>query len=485
MPKPFPRILIQALLLSVTGALGANPNFPLDRAYTLKNGTPFLLENEHDALARDTARILEFAFPRPCRSSSGCEPTLGWSARDSSGGSIAFSPLIAEEARLLRNRAWSTEAGGVVSGGKGPASFRVDARLYTEMGRDGGAASFDREDVDIQTDSVTGAVSYASYARYRGDFDLDLPFGRLTAARDALHWGPGLLTNLTFHQDAVPFNFLSYSGRIGPVSVTSVYGKLLIGSSAAFSPENREDRNLYAHRYELNVGRNWLIGVSEQLILYNDDNAFLFTPVFPLFISKGLIYEETNNGNLSFDVTRRFPGFGILYGEFLLDDLESPSSLIMREYAQNKWGIVAGAHLTGDILGLPAGLIAEYSRIEPWTYGHFQPNTSQTANMGYPLGNQAGPNSQTLVGKIYARLRIGWYASMQVRADWKGRDPGSDLNDPSPENPLDPKSFLAGNVDPKFEVAPLVSYTGKRLGGTLSGILGEHLALNARVMAWY
>jgi hypothetical protein len=435
-----PRFILTVTISFITSAFAGQPNAPLDHVFTQRNAHPFVLEEHYDEILRDTLRQ-SFIFPVPCTEGAkenlcGQKAKLGFvdSVNDQW---LSFRPIAGTEYRKLGKSGseGAFEAGAIASGSKGALAFLVDARIFAEKAS--GLSSYDREGKDKQTDTATGSVSYDSYARYRGNLNLDLIFGRFTVARDAVHWGPGLFNNLVFHQDAVPFNQLTYTASLGPVKVTSLYGDLTVGPSYLDSL-SLKDRKVYAHRYELAMGHDVLLGMSEQMILYGRNVPFLFTPVFPLFIAKGFMHEGANNGNLAFDASWRLNTIRI-YGEFLLDDMESPSSLFSEDYAQNKWAIMAGVQKAGKLSGIPVGGVLEYSRIEPWVYSHFKPNTSQAANLDFPLGNQQGPNSQSAMGKVYARHPFGWYASIKLSLLWKGTGLGSKLTEPAPDNAFSPK----------------------------------------------
>jgi hypothetical protein len=454
----------------------------LDRPYTLRNQEPHLLELQRESLLDDSA-AMGFASPI-----SDAEPAPTRSLRIAYGDSanhqsIGLRLVGGEEYRYAGGHAWSSEAGGLLSGRKAFASFHLDARIFSE--RNASNSSFDREEMDTQNQATTGSIDYSSYARYRGDFTLDTQLGRLTAARDAAHWGPGVFNNLTFNQDAIPFDQIAYHASIGPLTVTSLYGDLTAGASQSFSPANLDGKNLYAHRYELSLGRRWTAGITEQLFLYGQNRPYLFAPIFPLFIAKGFMYEEANNGNLAADLAYRLPKRGYLYAEFLLDDLESPSSLFLKEYSQNKWAWMAGAHFLFDLPPGKLGLIGEYARLEPWVYSHFTPNTAQASNVGYPLGNPYGPNSQNITFKAYLRPRGNAYFGLTQVLLWKGTDPGSDLNDPSPRESTTRKAFLGGAGSPSYTLQPEFAWDWSGLTLDCSAALGEKTKFRTGLRYFY
>lgn len=464
-----------------------NPNLPLDRNFTQRNGVPALLENEYRRQIT-SGGPMSFIFPRPCvsalDSSSVCREDFHLAYRDPQRDQgIGLAAVAAEEGRYLGGDVSATEAGFRTVGHKGIASFSLDARLFAEnAGRDW--TSYDGENVDVQSGEVTGSSSYLSYARYRGELALDLPFGRLTAGRDAAHWGPALMGSLVFNQDGIPFNQYTFTTHLGPVTVHSLHGDLRAAGAESQSPE----KSLYAHRYELRLGQNVLVGISEQLIMVNLDKPYLFVPVFPLFIAKGFMHENSNNGNIAFDLSWRRPGLGLFYGEFLLDDLESPSSLVTKDYQQNKWGALAGTHIPFNLGSAEGGVIAEATRIEPWVYTHFNDFPAQATNLDRPLGNPLGPNVLDLRSRFYYR-RGAWiqaYLAMTVAATWKGTGPGSDAMDTyDADSGLQPKHFLQGADGPDWLFEPMASVGWKGLTGQAAWGFGKRPEGYARIMIRY
>jgi hypothetical protein len=457
MVKAFSFAITAAALFAVLA--DANPNQPLDRPYTLRNLEPFLVEAEHHRIIGSDKPWSDI-LPRPCVSvldSSQACPEAGRLRyrNDAAGRSLVFMPLAGYEYRYLDENASTVDFGVVTSGQSGPVSFYLDARMFSEFHEKADHASFDREPLDRQDEQTSGSLAYSSFARYRTNLNYDWSWGRLSAGRDAAQWGPGLFSNLVFHQDAVPFNQLSFTTHLGPLTVQSLYGELIIGEDWETNTST-DSRHLYAHRYELRALPNLLLGVSEQLILYDKSAPFAFLPVVPLFIAKYSEKERLNNGNLAADVSYRFPGWATLYSEFLIDDLQSPGSFFDDNWG-NKWGWMAGGHVIRDAGARQTGAILEYARIEPWVYTHYRPNSAQTANFDRPLGNQDGPNSQSITAKAYLRQGRNIYASLMGRWVWKGVDSGSSVLDIHTEGRKE-KVFLGPGTRLRFRISPMLSY---------------------------
>jgi hypothetical protein len=451
-------ICIYALVSFCSGEAVLNYNLPLDRPYTLRNASPQPLERESGRQIR-SAGPFSFIFPRPCLSAldSGtvCGGLHGFQYLDSARGrALSVSPIGGYEYRYSDENVNAFDGGVLTTGASGPVSFYLDARMFTETHERFDHRSFDREFVERQDEKASGTVAYSSFSRFRSNLSYDLPWGRFTVARDAAHWGPGLFTNLSFNANAIPFNQLTFTTHLGPLSVQSLYGRLALDTNWE-TDTTGDTRSIYAHRYEWRATPNLLLGISEQLVLHKREAPFAFVPIVPLYIAKAAENEHLNNGNIAGDAAYRIPGIGLLYTEFLIDDLQSPTALF-NDYWGNKWGWMIGGHWVGEWAGRDFGCVGEYSRVEPWVYTHKEPRTAQTAHFNQPLGNPLGPNSQAVILKGYLRQADSWYLSTRIDLTWKGTDPGSSIDDIQRDEAT--KSFLAGVEEPDWMVHPYVWY---------------------------
>lgn len=365
----------------------------------------------------------------------------------------------------LGDTIWPSIDGGIyLRGYADSVDFELDARIYDEGHSATNPRSWDREFLEVQREENNSGVEYTSYARYRTHIAFNYDWLRLDFGRDVMHWGPGYYNNLTLNQFALPYNMMSLDMHFGPLRVMSFYADLRIYSS--MSDKNKDEtRNLFGHRYELAIG-NGTFGISELTILHKDMKPWLFVPTAPLFMEKGNYAESSNNGSLSFDFNYRLFNALRVYTEFFLDDMESPVSLVKNDNIEAKWAWMAGVQAGHDFYVknhlIEAGSIAEYARIEPYVYGHFHPNTAQMAHLGYPIGNQSGPNSQTVDWTVYARLDKHIYAGVRNTWLWKGTDYGSAVNDTTPtRNHMKlPKHFLDG-AKMQYSLSPALGYEGQ------------------------
>lgn len=405
---------------------------------------------------------------------------------------IAVSPVIGidyKSSSALGDTIWpAIDAGLFIRGFADSLDFDLDARIYSEGHAAKKPKSYDHEVFDVQSkDRGDGGIDYVSFARYRAHFALNYAWARLQLARDVLHWGPGYYNNLSLNQFALPYNMLSLDLTFGPLRIYSVYADLRV-NSWSYSKDNLNDRNLYAHRYELAL-KNVTFGISELQILYNENKPWLFVPVAPLFIEKGNYSERVNNGALAVDFNVQLFKLARVYGEFFLDDMESPYAVYQNRYSNNRWAAMLGLQVARDteIKGklLQLGTIAEIARVEPYTYCHYDTAQAQMAHLGLPLGNPNGPNSLAIDWTLYSRLFWNHSASiffgLHNKWLWKGIDRGSDINDPYKTV----RKKFTDKAPLQYTIAPSVNYSGYHASYELELILGEIKAIFVRTTLFW
>lgn len=310
--------------------------------------------------------------------------------------------------------------------------------------------------------------------QYTGHVGFSLDWFKFKVGHDRMHFGPGVYNNLVFNRSSFAYDFLSMDLAFGPLLVRSFYGSLRVApwgwQAPAGIPEpvkqNLEkvmfaDRDVYGHRYEFRT-KSITLGINEATFLSDNNQPWLFVPTVPLFMEKGNFSENSNNGELSFDAEYRFAGMGRVYTEFLLDDMESPISLVSNDNAEAKWAWMVGLQLDHNFYianhKLWAGSIFEYTRIEPYVYTHFEENTAQAAHAMRPVGNSNGPNSQAFDWSVYSQFNERFRLVLHNKWLWKGTDTGSDLNDRTPPDHYKvSKHFLRG-AKMKYSLAPYLNY---------------------------
>lgn len=201
--------------------------------------------------------------------------------------------------------------------------------------------------------------------------------------------------------------------------------------------------------------------MSEIQAIYNENEAWLLVPVYPMFIEKGNFSEHNNNGGLAFDMNYRLMQTIRFYTEFYIDDIDSPIALIENKYLNTEWAWMIGLHATHHLklIGheLQLGSILEYARVDQRVYTHYEPDEAQLANAGFPLGNQLGPNSQSIDLMIYGQLDKPLFIGIRNNWSWKGNVYGSDLNNIWVPDAKTPKDFLGG-AKMKYALTSTLTY---------------------------
>ena len=455
--------------VSVWGAnspvTSANPYaaFSNGNAY-LQQGIPLLLEYHNLTVGDQRQR---FAYPlrnygfrdvKPRFVSSTGIFQYGLNAKATAGVSAAYYEYDSATDKVLPGGFVGVSASGFLDS----LDFDLNAALYVEHHNHENPPSVDRQETGwVLWDTEKSET--INYKRFQGHLGFNYAWLRLELGRDALHWGPGIYNNLTLNRQAVPYGYVSADLVFGPLRVISFYGSLDIDSVGS-KVHSDASRNLYGHRYELALG-NATFGMSEIQVIYNDNNAWQLVPIYPLFIEKGNYTEHSNNGALAFDVNYRIMRLARIYSEFYIEDLDSPIALVENKYVNTEWAWLAGVQLGHNISTkthtVEIGSVFEYARVDQRVYTHYAPNEAQIAHAGYPLGNQLGPNSQSIDWSLYARLDASLFVGFRNHWFWKGNSYGSDLNGYWEPSSNKYKEFLRG-AKMDYSMTPMLAYSGNR-----------------------
>ena len=414
---------------NTTPVITANPNATFVNGNTyLQQGIP-LLQEFHKLTTGDSKQ--SFAYPHrnysfrttPKKINSSVNGLqYGLDANLHAGLYTAYN--YTDDASVLPGGYVGVFASGFIDS----LDFDLNAALFIENNHDYNVFDHKKDDWVLWNNKDR---DFINYKHMQGRLGLNYAWLRLELGRDAMHWGPGFYNNLTLNRQAVPYGYFSIDLTFGPLRVISFYSKLEIDSvGSKIHSDGR--RHLYGHRYELALG-NATFGMSEIQVIYNNNNPWLLVPIYPLFIEKGNYTERSNNGALAFDANYRIMRTARVYGEFYLDDFDSPMTIIKNEYLNSEWAWLIGAQIGHDFNYLnnkiEVGTIFELAHLEQLVYTHYEANQGQMANAGFPLGNQAGPNSRTIDWTVYGRINEHLFVSIRNSWIWKGQVFGSSLNE--------------------------------------------------------
>ncbi len=429
------------MLLPLLMGLGAAtlPDQRLDDSRTLRTrGLPPLLKAMHEA-ARADAKV-GYILPGPDSASS----VGGWELLGGSDSSLVASPRIGLESRNPHGEhQLALDVGGQLRGRAERLAFWVEARMVTAQSSDS-RISWDGQYQEFQEEGANSRLDYTSFSRWEGKLAFESGIGRIGLGRARQHWGPSYSYPLALGAATTPMPLFDWTTTWRDLRVRVLWADLSIDGAGTFR-QNSRSRSLYGHRYEW-LAADWLtLGASELLILHDRQEPAALLPFAPLFMEKGQGLENDNNGELSFDVdVRPLEGWRV-YGEFLVDDVSEPTSLF-NDLWKNRWALTVGTQAAFKVHQADLGAILEWSRVEPWVYAHYEPNTAQATHQGFILGNPSGPNSLSVKATTYGAWS-GFHLESSLEWVWKGTDPGSRWTDAQADNNVSQKTFLAGTGD--------------------------------------
>ncbi len=415
----------------------------------------------------DSTRILQHTNPSPSEIPAGGCLSLGDSSTDHRISLSCLAGISAEGSGSKQST--GVDIGGIAQGSTQDLSFRVDARIHS-LRQTPHPYSTDGQFIEMQEEGADSRATYTSFSRFEAQAVWESGLGRISGGRGRQHWGPTYDHPLVLGQWTTPYPYLDWTITLGSFQVRSLWAALASDGTGGIFRKDSTKRILYGHRYEW-TPRPWIcVGVSELLLLHDQQEPLAFLPFVPLFMEKGQTIEDRNNGELAFDLDLRPRRGWRLYGEFLIDDLSEPTSLF-NDLWKNRWAWTVGTHVTTEPFPeARGGLVLEASRVEPWVYTHYQWSTVQAAHQGNLLGNPRGPNSFSSSSRAYAQWRWLSVGSM-LAAVWKGRDSGSRWQDTLSDNNVTRKAFLEGGIDRSLEwsmdAALSFRYTTLRAATTL------------------
>jgi hypothetical protein len=100
-----------------------------------------------------------------------------------------------------------------------------------------------------------------------------------------MHWGPGYSSAFIFNQASAPYHHAHYQLQLGSFIIESAYGALLMDGMRSFT-KLPNTRVFYGRRYTWTPSPTFKAGISENLIMADQKNAFAFFPFFPYLWKK-------------------------------------------------------------------------------------------------------------------------------------------------------------------------------------------------------
>lgn len=362
---------------------------------------------------------------------------------------------------------------------------RIRGTIYNKLGYylQGTNAQFWGSRELLERDKFIGQTTtvYVGDAR---NFDMSEGFvrydgGMISAGigTERLLWGNGYAQKMIVSDLVRPFPFLRLDAEYKSLKYTFIHGWLLGTSgqlvfhlpsdtSAYYIEPTNADKYIAAHRIEFSFPGLFDIGGQEMVIYSNRsvDLAYL-TPVIVLE-SAQRARGERDNTLWAFDIQTHFIAGLELSGTLLMDDIHFADFFKPRYFNKNAYQL--GLCLT-DPLFLPnATLKVQWTRVEPFTYGHDRSRDNTYSSLGALLGSDIGPNADNwyLSAGYYPLRNLSVEVNVTlVRHGENYRDSlgqlvnvGGDFLQPHRStDPLD-REFMAGRVVKSSTVEVMATY---------------------------
>lgn len=322
--------------------------------------------------------------------------------RDDSTKSDLYVHGIASIEYRRRQEPASGSVGLGVIGGRmyGTLSGHVGYFLETTNGQDFGDSTI------VLADPVIGKNNnFRLFSKKDFDFtsaeltyNYDWFTGKL--AREAISIGGSYENDNVLLSPNVPyFDFVSLGAKTKAVRYQAIVASLL--GDARFTPGydslhlqygpglKIDPKYLTLHDLTFMIGRDIDFGFTDMVIFTRRFDLAYVNP-FSFLKSVEHSLQDRDNGLLGAHARWRIVKSVEVRGQALLDDLVA--SKIGTGYWSNKWAWQFGGMWAGAFGLRDLDLLAEWTRVEPYTYTHFDPQNAFTTS-GSILGSQIGPNA--------------------------------------------------------------------------------------------
>jgi hypothetical protein len=295
--------------------------------------------------------------------------------------------------------------------------------------------------------------------------------------RGRLLWGTGVDQKMVVSDNSPIFDFIRADVAYKALRYTFVHGWLLgtksslllrysFDTTATFSEPVAADKYFAAHRLGLSFPGVLDFGFQEMYIYSNRSVDLAYLNPFVMMESAQRARGERDNGLWTFDATTRFMRGLEFRGTLLFDDIHIPGIFSNKWYDKHALQLSA---LWMDPLGVRnTSVMVEYTRIEPWVFGHERSRDDNYTNDGHLLGAAIGPNADSWFLRVDWLPRRNLSLSGRVLLVRKGenvydaggqlvRNVGGDENVPHRSTDPDTKSFLDGALvkRQRFEVVAI------------------------------
>ena len=314
--------------------------------------------------------------------------------------------------------------------------FSFDFRDNTEEGKTIDKSKHFNPVTGINGRSSSNILDYPDdkleYSETKGVIAANWSWGSFAVGKEFFEWGYGESGLLVLSQkapsfpfirlDVSPVEWLGFNYFHGWLSSDVVDSSSFYYTSTGALRFSYREKYIASHSLFIRPLKGLKISLGESIIYSDKLEMIYFLPVIFFRSADHLISRQKNvvGGNSQFFLSvssRNHIKNSHLYGSLFIDEL-TLTGLFNSEKQRNQFGFSLGA----SVIDLPMDnltLIAEYTKIYPFVYNHF--NQTQTyTDASYVLGHWMGNNADQIYGSIKYRFIRGLEAKVWARYIRKG-----------------------------------------------------------------
>lgn len=274
----------------------------------------------------------------------------------------------------------------------------------------------------------------------------------IQVGREHLTLGYGYGSKLVLSGDNPALDFVKFNLSWGNLHLTSLHGSTV--GNFSFNRDERYTKYFAFNKAKFVIPNLLDIGIGESIIYSGRgiELGYLSPLAFYKFVEMSI--QDRDNANLYMDIQTKFIPNVELQGTFFLDENILSNLTDFNRY-QNKTAYQVGGFWYEPFGIEDASLIAEYTKIRPYVYTHFDPKNAYSA-FDANLGHNIGPNADEILFSGSYNLNEKNRFILKYRYIRKGenvydingnlvRNVGSDINLSHGESPVsDVAYFLDG-----------------------------------------
>ncbi|MFQ5606106.1 MAG: capsule assembly Wzi family protein [bacterium] len=287
-----------------------------------------------------------------------------------------------------------------------------------------------------------------------------LPYFQLIVGKDRNYWGPGFNGALGLSDNATSYDQIKLQSKFWRLKFTWLWGFLRTFPAILDEAGRAREKNLIAHRLEVDVAR-WLnLGLYEAVIFSNRRFELAYVNPINFYRSAEHALGDDDNVSMGLDFELLLIPNVKLYGELFIDDLFT--SRLGSGYFGNKTAYLAGAYWV-DAFAMPnLDARMEYVRTRPFVYTH-KTGINAYSHFSTGLGHWIGPNADDWLFHLRYRLSKSWLISLQVEfyrhgANEPENNVGGDFRRARASGDADIVPFLSGIEERRKRLAFNIRY---------------------------